>query len=71
LGRRSGSIHAKRSGLPKGLELWPKQIEPLLGDVSITCRAGDHRFSKKITRPTWGFMAVHFAAATIAGVEAA
>jgi putative transposase len=31
----------------------------------------DHRFFKRITRPTMGFKAFHSAAATIAGIEAA
>jgi putative transposase len=31
----------------------------------------DHRFFKRITRPTMGFKAFHSAAAAIAGIEAA
>lgn len=31
----------------------------------------DHRFIKKITRPTLGFKAFHSAAATLAGIEVA
>jgi putative transposase len=35
------------------------------------CRAVDHRFIKRITRPMLGFKAFHSAAATLAGIETA
>ena len=38
---------------------------------AFTCRSRDHRFIKKITRPTLGFKAFHSAAATLAGIEVA
>jgi len=38
---------------------------------AFTCRSRNHRFIKKITRPTLGFKAFHSAAATLAGIEVA
>jgi putative transposase len=41
------------------------------GLQATLCRAADHRFIKRITRPMLGFKAFHSAAATLAGIETA
>ena len=44
---------------------------PSRGLHANPCRAVDHRFIKRITRPMLGFKACHSAAATFAGIEVA
>ncbi|MGB0506971.1 MAG: hypothetical protein ACPGGK_12315, partial [Pikeienuella sp.] len=44
---------------------------PSHGLQANPCRAVDHRFIKRVTRPMLGFKVFHFAAANLVGIETA